>query len=369
MPPLSEESRNKKEQTRAYQLLRAVLSTLMLDNPNQVTKFQKAFFNKALTTRGLRPRSKSGWEDINNGLQNLTKSEVENIVLYVKDEFDKGYTIKFNEHSDDTGRDIIEISPSKRIEQFDEKKRILDTVLRYFHEIHDVNRERIQALYEEERNRNIEFASLSDRYQIILGDEVTERDIFQAIELDSLGYEEDNYVGIEEQCLKWARTNPFIYFMVKDLTTNRIIGYINAMPLERDFYDELKKDTMDDINIPANKILRYGISGQYSIYFASIVIHTSCRHRSFVLELLIKSIIDFFKEKANEGIIIDRMFAKEVSGPGKHLCESFGMEQSTENESIYEVSFYPPKFNSQHSLFADFYKFYDEFYKQNTVKD
>ena len=157
--------------------------------------------------------------------------------------------------------------------------------------------------------------------------------------------------------------------MVRDLKTQKIIGYINVMPLAQDFYDELKKDYMDDIDIPAEKILRYGIPGLYSLYFASIVIHTSCKDRVFILKLLVNSVINFFKEKAMEGIIIDRMFAKEVSGPGKHLCESFGMKQSAENESIYEVSFYPPTFSSQHSLFAEFYNFYDEFYRHNQITD
>lgn len=366
MPPmlLTNEER-REEKVRAYRILRSLAAYIFM-RPNEkgkvsVSDFQEHFLSNAFFPE---PKSKNAMEFINNGSYILNNNEAEELVLHLMTiEEEKCYLDCYLEKPD----------KKNPIQNFDEKKKLLDTMLKYFMDVHELKDERIQRLYEEVKKKQVSmsknFASLSDRYQVLLGDEVVENDILEAIELDFIGYDQENYVGIKDQCLKWAKTNPFIYFMVRDLQTQKIIGYINVMPLVQDFYDELKKDYMDDIDIPAEKILRYGIPGLYSLYFASIVIHTSCKDRVFILKLLVNSVINFFKEKAMEGIIIDKMFAKEVSGPGKHLCESFGMKQSAENESIYEVSFYPPTFSSQHSLFGDFYKFYDEFYKQNTVKD
>lgn len=351
------------EKTRAYHLFRAVTSTLMIDGDRNVTKFQRVFFNEALEFFNIRRKKKTEWELINNGTKNLSTSEVEALIVYLQQTWESKKTIKFKETVNINDNNSDTYYYSKSIENFSEKTEIFNSVLKYFYEIHNIPHERIQELLEN-RRRQIPITE-DNRYQVILGDEVTEKDIDDAIELDFDGYEGENtYIGIKETCYKWYRRNPFIYFMIKDIHTQKIVGYINAMPVTDELYEALKQDELDDINIPHKSILRYTASGQYNLYFASIVVKPSLKNHSRLARKLVDAVCDFFIEKANDNIIIKRMLAKEVSTDGKMLCLNMGMK-SRNNDSIFEVSMYPPEFNGKKAAYRKLFDCYQNHYDEH----
>ena len=323
------------EQTRAYRILRSVTALILAEpRPNDgkisITDFQELFLRDAFDNP---PKSKTEMEQINQGSRHLTTNEAEILVTHLLTALESRSYLSIESNFSRTDR-------NKPIENFDAKKEILDSVLAYFYEVHNITPERIQELLES-RRRQIPITE-DNRYQVILGDEVTEKDIDDAIELDFDGYEGENtYIGIKETCYNWYRRNPFIYFMIKDIHTQKIVGYINAMPVTDELYEALKQDELDDINIPHKSILRYTASGQYNLYFASIVVKPSLKNHSRLARKLVDAICDFFIEKANDNIIIKRMLAKEVSTDGKMLCLNMGMKsQNNDFQRFHLPSFF-----------------------------
>lgn len=346
------------EQTRAYRILRSVTALILAEpRPNDgkisITDFQELFLRDAFENP---PKSINEMEQINKGTKILTTNEAEILVTHLLTALESRSYLSIESNFSRTDR-------NKPIENFDAKKEILDSVLAYFYEVHNITPERIQELLES-RRRQIPITE-DNRYQVILGDEVTEKDIDDAIELDFDGYEgEKTNIGIKETCYNWYRRNPFIYFMIKDIQTKKIVGYINAMPVTDELYEALKQDELDDINIPHKSILRYTASGQYNLYFASIVVKPSLKNHSKLARKLVDAVCDFFIEKANDNIIIKRMLAKEVSTDGKMLCLNMGMK-SQNNDSIFEVSMYPPEFNGRKDAYRKIFDCYQNYYEEH----
>ena len=83
--------------------------------------------------------------------------------------------------------------------------------------------------------------------------------IFEAVEIDKLVYN-DSYIGNYDNCVKWWKKNKYIYVMLEDIKTKKIIGYINAMPINNTLYEIIKKGeiidvTINDENMTLSKIL------------------------------------------------------------------------------------------------------------------
>ncbi|WP_222708557.1 DUF4145 domain-containing protein [Paenibacillus sp. N3.4] len=68
-------------------------------------------------------------------------------------------------------------------------------------------------------------------FKIIAGKEITEEQIVEAIEIDNNVYSE-GFRGIYQVCMEWYHKNPDIYRFIIDQNINKVVGYINAMPIE-----------------------------------------------------------------------------------------------------------------------------------------
>lgn len=341
----------KKERILAFKILRDLgASVLMEDHLRKVGDFQTLFLGEECL-------SKSGsYMETIVGTEQLKHHEVIRLVSKIQQTLEKGCYLE-------GGTSEFKKTGKKPIRNFNIKKQLLLSVLKYFYELYNVEKKEIEDYFQSMQRPSQ--TSNEERYQVILGDEVTEKDIDDAIELDFDGYEGENtYIGIKETCYKWYRRNPFIYFMIKDIHTQKIVGYINAMPVTDELYEALKQDELDDINIPHKGILRYTASGQYNLYFASIVVKPSLINHSKLARKLVDAVCDFFIEKANDNIIIKRMLAKEVSTDGKMLCLGMDMK-SRNNDSIFEVSMYPPEFNGRKAAYRKLFDCYQKHYEEH----
>lgn len=360
------------ERTRAYRILRNVAANILMygeeDGSISMTDFQSLFLTQAFTPN---PFSRQTMENINKGDRFLNLPEAEQLVTYLMTavEDKKYYQVVVNEKIDErTGKKIeykeIICYREKSIENYDRKKEIFDSVLTYFYELHNITQERIQELLERRHQQNT--STNENRYQVINPVEITEKDIEEAIDLDKVGYGGvENYIGVRDTCIDWANANPFIYFMIRDKKENKIVGYVNAMPVTNELYKKLAQDEIDDINISPNDILSYNMPGNLNLYFASIVVTPKTEDGQKILGLLFSSIQDFFIKLSENNIIVKKMLAKEVSGKGKRLCKLFGMVQSDNNESIYEVSLYPPEFDNRFPFVSTLFDCYQKHYEEH----
>lgn len=209
--------------------------------------------------------------------------------------------------------------------------------------------------------------SNDNRFSIITGKEVTHEDIEQAVELDSLLYDDVYHVDTS-QCDEWFAVNPDIYVMAKDLKSNRIIAYINVSPITDECYDRIKNGDFIDTGITADMILSYDMPFVYSIYFSSIAIHPDYRNTE-VFSLLMNAIVDKFINLGNRGIFIRRMIADAVSQSGEKFCKMFGMSKivgSDHDSTLYEIAMIPPKFRIISKKTRDLCDLYQKVYDEES---
>lgn len=65
--------------------------------------------------------------------------------------------------------------------------------------------------------------------------------------------------------------------MIQDKHSGKIAGYINAIPLEQEFYRAIESGSIIDLSIPPDAIRRYDLPDFYLLYFSSIGIHLNIK--------------------------------------------------------------------------------------------
>ena len=125
----------------------------------------------------------------------------------------------------------------------------------------------------------------------VSGIQVTKEMINQAVEIDNLNYPPE-LRGVRETCYSWHDKNPDIYTMILDSNTKKIIGYINGMPLDKEYYNKIIEGDMMDVTILPDFIKTYDLPDFYYLYFASIGIHPSYQNSN-----AFKVLYDAFVEK------------------------------------------------------------------------
>jgi len=202
--------------------------------------------------------------------------------------------------------------------------------------------------------------STEKRISIITGKQVTLEDITQAVYLDTLVYDDIYHVDTT-QCEEWFAVNPDIYVMAKDVTTNRIIAYVNISPVTDECYDRIKKGDFIDTGITSDMILSYDMPFPYSLYFSSIVIHPDYQNTEVFMEIF-NAIVDKFITLGEHEVFIRRMIADAVTKNGEKFCRLFGMTKlkgSNHDSSLYEITMIPPKFrilSKKSKLLYDYYQ-------------
>ena len=196
-----------------------------------------------------------------------------------------------------------------------------------------------------------EETQIQDKSQVALklisGVEVTEKDLKEALLLDSIVYDEidDGHFTIEK-CLAWHSINPDIYFMLKDEKIDAVVGYVNVAPVTEDCYNRIATGKIWDNTIDENSILSYDFPGLYHLNFTSIAVNPIYRNHGAVLQLM-EAVINKLIELSQKGIYFKAMIADAVSPAGEKICRMVGMDVLTESNrgtKIYYVPFIPPKF-------------------------
>lgn len=206
----------------------------------------------------------------------------------------------------------------------------------------------------------------SKRIKIISGKQVTVEDIKQAVDLDALVYDDIYHVD-STVCEEWFEVNPDIYFMAKDISSDKVIAYVNISPVTEECYDRIKKGDFIDTGITADMILNYDMPFPYSLYFSSIVIHPNYHNTEVFMELF-NAIIDKFILLGEHEVYVKRMVADAVTKNGEKFCKLFGMEKikgSNHGSSLYEITMIPPKFRMLSKKTKQLFDYYKKKYEES----
>lgn len=94
--------------------------------------------------------------------------------------------------------------------------------------------------------------------------------IKEMIELDKLVFKGDD-IGDENKCKEWVGINPDIYTVL--MADNKVIGYINFMPITDKAYNKVKQGKLKDYELGKDDIIAYSSNKPLKCLFTSIVIH------------------------------------------------------------------------------------------------
>lgn len=216
-----------------------------------------------------------------------------------------------------------------------------------------------------EKKREAPTAPAGKRISIIMGKEVTAKEIAEASYLDRLVYD-DIYLVTLEQCEEWIAANPDIYILAKDLQTDRFVAYANLMPVTDECYERMRSGEFIDTEITPDMILSYDMPFPYNLYFSSIVIHPDYQNTEVFMEMF-HAIIDKFLALGEREVFIRRMIVDAVTVNGEKFCKLFGMTKvkgSAHGSSLYEITMIPPKFRLLSKKSKQLYDYYQSKYEE-----
>ena len=194
--------------------------------------------------------------------------------------------------------------------------------------------------------------STEQYYKVIQNEEVTDNDINQALALDKEIFDIPNSEQFNiDKCKRWnEKTGLYVYTMLKDPETDKVVGYINIVPVTDECYEKIKDGKDADINIDDSDIVSYEQPirpKKYNLYLAAIVVDTK-KDRLRRTHELFNAFMDKLITLTTINIIYSRMIADAITEDGKDLCHGCGMSKikdtEHDNSTIYEIELYPPKF-------------------------
>jgi hypothetical protein len=145
---------------------------------------------------------------------------------------------------------------------------------------------------------------------------------------------------------KWIEINPDIYTFLFNRCDMKIAGYINAMPVKNDSYNNIRDGKISDNEIMASDIAPYIENDAVKIYIMSIATLREYRRCGQGLQQgAYFSLISGFMEKLvwyakRHRVRVSHFLATAWTDPGRELCEFFGMSRVGTDKSgkpIYEI--------------------------------
>lgn len=156
--------------------------------------------------------------------------------------------------------------------------------------------------------------------------------IKEMIELDKLVFKGDD-IGDEDKCKEWVGINPDIYTVL--MADNKVIGYINFMPITDESYNKIKEGKLKDYELNTDDIISFSNCKPLKCLFTSIVVHPD-HQKGLALKTLWKGFLNKLKSL---NLTISSVIMDCVSYLGEKCAKSYlGAEfiTNSHNGKIYE---------------------------------
>lgn len=150
---------------------------------------------------------------------------------------------------------------------------------------------------------------------------------------------------------EWIDINPDIYTFLVDRTTQKPVGYINAMPVTAEVFERIKTRGIRDNEVKASDVLPFDPEEAVNLYCMSIAIHPEARRRSEGLfNEACEKLLNGFCVKLKDYGVQQETTIGEMAGigwtpEGERLCASLGMSKIACDEfghPVYHVNMEAP---------------------------
>jgi hypothetical protein len=168
------------------------------------------------------------------------------------------------------------------------------------------------------------------------------KDLVQAINLDHKYFLDEDTIDINK-CMSWFHKNNKIYIIGIDVKTQKVVAYINTMPLSEDVYKKYKLNKVKDVQLNENDILSYDNNTEINLLFTSIVIleeYRTKRNKKILLNQLYKIFYKLTKQNVYiKNILFDCVTIKGENFFRKRFKPNFVWRN--EHSVLYELNFNP----------------------------
>ncbi|MBQ8762116.1 MAG: hypothetical protein IJZ26_02205 [Clostridia bacterium] len=157
----------------------------------------------------------------------------------------------------------------------------------------------------------------------------------QMLELDASVYKEEDS-GVLEICKEWISVNDDIYTML--LHNNKVIGYINFMPITNECYLGFVNGTKKDYEITSKDIVKFSKTEENKCLLTSVVLHEDYQNGE-AIKYLCDGFIQKLKDYKKENIIISTIILDCVSEDGEKFAKYFlnaKLVKDLKTSKIYE---------------------------------
>lgn len=186
---------------------------------------------------------------------------------------------------------------------------------------------------------------LKATFKILHGRELSKEHVLQTIDVDKRCYPA-HYQPEVSRVLGWHEHNPDIYTGIVDTSTCRLVGYMNAMPLEDEMFEAILAGDVVDVVMPLEAIKRYDLPDLYRLYIASVALDPDYKETSAIRTLLMACLNKLLILSRQE-IFVSELLADAVSPGGEHMCKMIGMTKlhpSKHDSMLYRSYLLPPSF-------------------------
>lgn len=202
---------------------------------------------------------------------------------------------------------------------------------------------------------------VEDTY-VVADMDLTLEDVYQTIEVDrdAYGGVDSTYIPTREMVERWYIASSDIYTVLKDRGSDRVVGYINAMPVTEHAFSQILGGYFQESEFGIEEIQPYTQPGFYYLYFCSVAIRSEYRNHKALRQLL-GGFVQKWARLAHQNIYLREIVADAVSHEGRRLCEAFGMKvvnESDRESDIFHLRALPPEFppvTPQARSLRDFY--------------
>ncbi|HEV2159800.1 hypothetical protein [Bradyrhizobium sp.] len=146
----------------------------------------------------------------------------------------------------------------------------------------------------------------------------------------------------------WIEINPDIYTFLFDRDSDKVCGYVNAMPLTDECFEKVKKGEIKDSDITSDDILPFLNNQTVKLYLMSIAIAPLVRRANQgLLQEPVERLAGGFLAKlffyaASQKIRVTEIVSVGWTKPGEKLCQAFGMQpigKDRDKHPIYWMDF------------------------------
>lgn len=166
-----------------------------------------------------------------------------------------------------------------------------------------------------------------------------------------------NYEEVpRELSLKWKNINPDIYTYIIDQSSNKIAGYLNAMPVLDEVFDKIANGQLLDHEIQDEYVLPFLKNQNLKIYFLTIAVNPDARkaNEGLIFRALEKLINGFVNKLVHyylhHNIKVTEFVAVGWTSEGRKLCELLGMKKTGADKydnPVYTIDIEKDKTNFQ----------------------